>query len=106
MFRTHVGRTGCPVDQPAIQMNVRTMLTEPSGPMRNPLTTSAMLSIFGRAGATLYELQAQSVYLMSYTIKWPVTKRNTARSANLHVLVYALLHREAPYQVVQTYGSP
>ena len=30
--------------------------------------TSAMLSIFGRAGATLYELQAQSVYLMSYTI--------------------------------------
>ena len=61
--------------------------------------TSAMLSIFGRVGATLYELQAQSVYLMSYTIKWPVTKCNTARSANLHVLVYTLLHREAPYQV-------
>ena len=38
MFCKHVGRTGCPVDQPAIQMNVRTMLTEPSGPMRNPLT--------------------------------------------------------------------
>ena len=61
--------------------------------------TSAMLSIFGRAGATLYELQAQSVYLMSYTIKWPVTKCNTARSAIPHVLVYTLLHREAPYQV-------
>ena len=28
--------------------------------------TSAMLSILGRAGATLYELQAQSVYLMLY----------------------------------------
>ena len=28
-----------------------------------------------------------------------MTKRNTARSAKLHVLVYALLHREAPYQV-------
>ena len=39
-------------------------------------------------------------------IKWPVTKRNTAHPANLHVLVYTLLHREAPYQVVQTYGSP
>ena len=31
-----------------------------------------------------------------------MTKRNTARSANLHVLVYTLLHRGAPYQV----GSP
>ena len=42
---------------------------------------------------------------MYYIIKWPMTKRNTASSANLHVLVYTLLHREAPYQVVQTYGS-
>ena len=58
-----------------------------------------MLSIFVRVGATplvvVNELQA--LYIRFRQIKRSVKKRNTARSANLDVLVYTLLYRKVLY---------
>ena len=56
----------------------------------------------------IYELQIlhilclHTAYLMPYTIQWPVTKRTTARSANLRVLVYTERHRTK----LHIHGSP
>ena len=36
-------------------------------------------------------------------MKRSLKKRNTARSANLHVLVYTLLYRKVPQKVVYTW---
>ena len=68
--------------------------------------TSAMLSHFRRAGATLLVVvnELLALYIRcTHNVKRSLKKRNTARSANLHVLVYTLLYRKVPQKVAYTW---